>query len=594
MVAFATPIFNGFKADPYVFGTLLVALSTPGILLFFTGLFARAQGQAAAANALVLEAANHLLLPSAAASEAGRTHAQSLRHEAEAVERAMTQAVTVLQSFTGELETRRNSLFEATGASVEKTEGLIRQLGVERSALENLTHTIHTQLTEIGSTVPKQANILAQALKTAGNEVHNAEETLENRMLAFDAAEDRLISRMRDIDALAQSTAAYTERLEALVGQIESRLVDTTKLIDASVKAGEIASTAAHSTGQALQDAVSDALDGARIANEDIAARTIETAREAALAIKALKQAGGQTQEMFQTVAEQARLESARIDDQTNDALMRLKNTNGAGAWVKPQIPRTPDANPVLRNPPEYQAPSSSNRIDPDSTEDTIFEAIEDEWLEDEPDTARNETSNGTQEETSVHDTTFAHDASFIFTDLDTPSDTPIRLSRLSEATTSATPDQTPPNLPTPSTPNRGDNSSWGNILADVDRAASRELPPREETAEFLVIAFEKAGLDLHQIFNPKDKKRIAVAARRGDYARRSAIKEGARRYMDATESLLSNDAELKHAAHVFLEYENSEALNALEKTHKSNKNAGIRLALYLLLDAAVGKARAA
>ncbi|MEL7113315.1 MAG: hypothetical protein AAGK93_10320, partial [Pseudomonadota bacterium] len=41
-------------------------------------------------------------------------------------------------------------------------------------------------------------------------------------------------------------------------------------------------------------------------------------------------------------------------------------------------------------------------------------------------------------------------------------------------------------------------------------------------------------------------------------------------------------------ASRDFLALEESDALNALENTHASNKNASARLATYLLLDAAV------
>ena len=115
-----------------------------------------------------------------------------------------------------------------------------------------------------------------------------------------------------------------------------------------------------------------------------------------------------------------------------------------------------------------------------------------------------------------------------------------------------------------------------------------RSTLSREETAEALLNQLQDSGIKLTDIFRPKDKKRIAQAARKGEDQRRSAINSQVGRQVERVRQRLRGNLEMMTLARDFLALEESDALNALENTHASNKNASARLATYLLLDAAV------
>ena len=129
--------------------------------------------------------------------------------------------------------------------------------------------------------------------------------------------------------------------------------------------------------------------------------------------------------------------------------------------------------------------------------------------------------------------------------------------------------------------------NSLSDIIADMERD-ERSTLSREETAETLLDQLQESGIRLNEIFRPKDKKKIAFAARKGDKQRRSAISQHAGRQVERVRQRLRGNLELMTLARDFLALEESDALNALENTHASNKNASPRLATYLLLDAAV------
>jgi len=131
----------------------------------------------------------------------------------------------------------------------------------------------------------------------------------------------------------------------------------------------------------------------------------------------------------------------------------------------------------------------------------------------------------------------------------------------------------------------RGDSLS--DIIADMERD-ERSTLSREETAEALLGQLKESGIQLTDVFRPKDKKKIAHAARKGDDHRRSATNQQVGRQVERVRQRLRGNLEMMTLARDFLALEESDALNALENTHASNKNASARLATYLLLDAAV------
>ena len=131
-----------------------------------------------------------------------------------------------------------------------------------------------------------------------------------------------------------------------------------------------------------------------------------------------------------------------------------------------------------------------------------------------------------------------------------------------------------------------GDNSLSA-IIADMERDDRPSLS-REETAERLLDRLQDSGIQLTDVFRPKDKKKVAMAARKGEKQRHSAINNSAGRQVERVRQRLRNDSDLMSLARDFVSLEESDALNALENTHGTNKNASARLAAYLLLDAAL------
>lgn len=131
-----------------------------------------------------------------------------------------------------------------------------------------------------------------------------------------------------------------------------------------------------------------------------------------------------------------------------------------------------------------------------------------------------------------------------------------------------------------------GSEMGWRDIISDM----SRQDPPRdrEDIADTMIQRLQSSGIQLPEAFRPKAKRRIAEAARRGDKQRKAATIEQAGRQVERVTQRLRNDDVLLELARSFVEMEQEDALNALEQTQKTSRNASPRLAAYLLLDAAL------
>tara|TARA_R110000803_G_C11954399_1_gene318038 strand:+ start:88 stop:771 length:684 start_codon:yes stop_codon:yes gene_type:complete len=129
----------------------------------------------------------------------------------------------------------------------------------------------------------------------------------------------------------------------------------------------------------------------------------------------------------------------------------------------------------------------------------------------------------------------------------------------------------------------------WRDIISDMSRDETGATPDREDIADELIQRLQTSGILLPEAFRPKAKRKIAEAARNGERERRAAIMDNAGRQVERVTQRLRSDRDLQALAREFISLEEEDALNALEQTQKTSRNASPRLAAYLLLDAAAG-----
>lgn len=593
-----------------------IAAALPGALIIMAGYMARTNRRATAANELVLQAAKRLLSPADAAGQEGQLFADQMKQAASEIDRAMAHAISAMKAMSGEIGDERMRLESVSYASADNARDLSNRLAAEREALESLAHDLKAQISEMNEAIPRQASMMVNASKQAGEEVSRADKALEGRLAGMQAAGEGLARKLLDLDALAQEASTRTESLTFAVSRVEEKLERSRKTVDAAVRAGEIAAAAASTTGDALKDAVSSALDGARLANSEINQSTRGAAEETARALAELRIAGQAAASAIESAARAARAQQNMLPkpDETPAA---------APTYTPPPAPRiTPAPEPASFNRAATHHVNGANQTETpsaikppvittppplvDTPDDApVFESRSKPRNEPAPQTARSSFLAMSSETTasSEEDLFDANADALAATALSESGDTPEPLNlrrRFDDPPHDAEDDAAAPpqvinaNGRTNGNGNGNGHSSansdmgWKDILSDIDREdIVAPLEGREEIAEALLDTLQESGIRLPEAFRPKAKRKIASAARNGEEARRGAINDQAGKQVERVYKRLRADRDLMHLARQFHVLEEEDALNALEQTQKTNRNCSARLAAYLLLDAA-------
>jgi len=561
----------------------LIAIILPGLMLVLAGMMAREQARATAANAVVLEAAARLLLPSETMADEARVFADEMSKASAEVDRSMGHALSAMKAMAGEIGDERQRLESVTYASADNARDLASRLGNERNGLEQLAKDLREQTDLLNDAIPEQATLMVASAKAAATEVSAAEDALQGRLAALDQTGRGLAQKISAMDTLAAEAGERNETLLFAIARMEEKLEQSRKTVETAARAGELAAAAAGTTGDRLLESVKVALDGAKDASSQIQNQTFEASESAARALAELKDAGQQAAAAVRAAGMAARAEmdiSERRATNTSQALLkktqavelRVATTGSNGERIKPAAESTFVPKPASQ--PVVQSPSRA-------VEEDLFDASADRMaramLEEAGTDAASELagSNGHTPNGNGH----AHTTNDLDDDFDDIED-----DELDSFETSASfgPED---EIEIGTTRMGGDSLS--DIIADMERD-ERSTLSREETAEALLGQLQESGIQLSDVFRPKDKKKIAQAARKGEDHRRNATSQQVGRQVDRVRQRLRGNLEMMTLARDFLALEESDALNALENTHASSKNASARLATYLLLDAAV------
>ncbi len=588
----------------------------PALLMVAAGQMARANRRAAAANALVLEAAARLMAPAREAGHEGITFAEQMKQSASEIDRAMAHALSAMKAMAGEIGDERLRLESVSYAAADNARDLSERLGEERHALENLARDLRAQVTAMNEAIPRQAQLMVSAARAASEEVGRADAALEQRLIAMHHAGEELTRRLESLDDLARDASGRTEALTFSISRVEDKLEHSRRTVDAAVRASEVAAAAAATTGDALKNAVSSAIEGARHANAEINAATRAAAEEAARSLTKLRETGEQAAYALRAAGLAARLESEALDRLAGPYMPA--GSAAASAPLTPPAVRTPisapqQAQPFQNGPAQSPRPSAYGNaaITPPSApsrpsmDDDLFEASAEAMIA----AAR---AGGDHDILDPAPPISARPAPPTPARNDDPP--PVTLRRRHDDTPPETPRRRASDYaPAPSSPGSHGNGSangaggynghngnghsssngsgpapWREIISDISKDQAPPQADRETVAEAVVERLQNSGIPLSDAFKPKAKRRIAEAAQRGEKDRHAATIEQGGKQFDRVVQRLRGDPRLMEMARQFVRFERADALAALEQTQSTSRNASPRLAAFLLLDAAL------
>ncbi len=573
----------------------------PGLIIIFAGFMARQTRRTHEANVLLLEASQALLTPAQSATEEIRNLAEATRHSTILINGASASALASLKETNEEMAKERMRAESVGYAMADNARDLTQRLAEERAALEKLSRALSEQVLSMGDALPKQAAAMQEATEQAKQDVAKTDAELATRIEAIKKASSTLATRLLDLDAIARDAAGRADALQTTITRIESRLSQTHKTVEMAERASTMAVDAAAQTSDALQNAVSTALDGARDANREIAEKTRLIQDSSRQAMEDLHKTGvlaasaaARVQEQARGIATDAPPPPPVPETQLQSQLQKPETAQISAADIqKFEAANTPAPRP--RKSPtikEISLPSAAKRpvktrrvyhdeIDP--VADTRPQAQDDDLFE-------------AQEATLAQDTHGNAQPAITLTK-ENPQIPPLELGSIDSPILL---NQAAIDKPAPS---GAQGHQWRDIIADISEtpdplearaqqqkktAHSAQLPLREETANELMSRLQSSGIPLPTAIRHKDKKKIAAAARKDDQARRHAIRSAAGGEVDRVYNRLRKDDQLFNLAQRFVDAEKSEALKALDDTSHSRRHASARLSAYLLVDAAL------
>ncbi len=505
----------------------------PGFVLVLAGIIGRQSIRSRAANALIMQAASQLLTPARSATAEINTLADATRESTRSIDITTGDALASMKAMHEALSAERLRAESVSYAMADNARELTTRLADERKGLETLTRAMEAQADMMRDVIPKQSAAMVAAAKAAGEEVRAADEALEARLNHLKQAGSTLAVRLTDLDAIARDAATRTDGLVKSIADIEDKLSRSDKTVENAKQSSAMAVEAASSVGQALQDAVSSALDGAREANEEIDRISRKLHEDTARAITELRIAG-----IDATNGHAAPLPKRHRPNDIHMPLHQEPSQEDASAHgingsapahngaISADTPSTfPSDSPALSVPP---------RTAPTATDSDLFDG-------------------NPAEQTNA-----------------------------------------PPHIHVDPTHRQEQATGWSDIISDLDSEAHQgsitnlDEMDRQAIAISLMDRLQTSGIALPTIFRPRDKKKIAAASRKSAKARRVATRNLSGAEVDRVYNRIRKDQELNAMAHAFVDFEQDEALKALAETSGTARPASPRLAAFLLTDAAL------
>lgn len=596
------------QQPPLVLAGGAAAVFAPGLALICAGIMARESARSARANAIVLSSARLLLEPAESSREEISSLAEAVARETQMLNHALHDTRARLDGLKEDIEGSVSAALKAAEIVRVDSEVLIHKMGSERESLTQLAEGLRGQAESLAKSIPRHAQMMAEAARAAQEQVRQADTTLDQRLRDMTETSGHLAQRISQLDTMGAESRKRAQNLASVLMRLDEQLVQSTRMVEAATKAGELASAATKSTAESLRDTVSDALASALKATETINSRSAQAADDARKAMSALKDAGTQAEATTRAAAHAARAhadETEKRVNQLSDTLFRTatRATNAAEEGLErarariekasllvgrmkgetetssvddlilepeliaqvvaatqpqPEPPHTDQpfplfgARPTATAAPPPAPPPAPQHREPQHREPQVREPAPQAAARDE------------RVFSVVRNDRPADDELVL--------DRPMTLRRAPERDPIFDDDMPP-------------SASWRGLLSGIDDIAPHA---HEQHPGAIIDRLDRAGVRMPSV-KASDLRRIANAAHQGERQRRRATRDTVPSEIQRVSRLLESDRDLQHAARNFVAQEEPDALRALSLSDRSREDAAPRLSAYLVLDAALG-----
>jgi len=596
-----------FAQPPLVLAGGFAALFAPGLALVCAGIMAREGARSAQANAIVLTSAKLLLEP----AETSRTEIVSLGEavafQTQALSRAMVDTRTRLDALKTDIDASVTSALKAAEIVRADSEVLVGKMSAERHNLTQLAENLRTQSDQLAKAIPRHAQLMSEATRAAQDQVRQADSTLDQRLRDLNETAGHLAQRINQIDTMGAESRKRAQGLASVLMRLDEQLVQSTRMVEAATKAGELAAAATKSTAETLRETMSDAIGSALKATETISSRSTQASEDARQSMTLLKEAALQAEATTKAASHAARAhadETEKRINQLSDTLFKTatRATNAAEDGLERARARIEKASLLIGRmrdesetssvddlileplppapmltlaprptlvppapvyvPPPVQAAPVAPALAPDRPF-PLFGAREAAPVQ-----TQKPTASSFDRDDPAFDLTRgdgAHDDELVLEQVASPS--PRRDADFFFADDARR------------------NDSWRDLLGGIE---APQPQVREQSAGAMIERLDRAGVRLH-VVKAADLRRIANASSHGERQRRRATHETAPAEIQRVTRMLETDRDMQTAAREFVSREAADALRVLSMAGRAREDAAPRLSAYLLLDTALG-----
>ncbi len=593
-------------------GGFAVVFAT-GLALVVAGIMAREGSRSAQANQVVLTSARLLLEPADVAHGEVTSLAQAITHETQILNKALSETRQRLDGMKHDIETSVSAALKAAEIVRADSEVLVHKMSSERTSLNQLAESLRNQAESLAKSIPRHAQMMSEAARAAQEQVRQADATLDQRLRDLQETAGHLATRIDQLDTMGAESRKRAQNLGGALMRLDEQLVQSTRMVEAATKAGELAQAAAKSTAESLRDTVSDALGSAMKATETINTKSAQAAEEARAAMTALKDVAQQAEATTRAATMAARQHAEETEKRANhlsDSLFRVatRATNAAEDGLERARARIEKASLLIGQ------MRDDHNDHPSSVDDLILEPEKQHVPIDELilQPAPQPLPPPVQTQAPQPQPTPPRPQAPLFVVSDTPRPQPPKPTASAafddpawnpqrgdgahddelvlETIAGPRPVPNPPADPfreTYSTDRTASsNATWRGLLSGIE-----EVHPqvREHSAGQMIDRLDRAGVRLQHVVKASDLRRIATASTHGDRQRRRAIRDVAPIEIQRVARMLETDRDLQLAARTFVSNEEPDALRVLSMAERAREDAAPRLSAYLLLDAALG-----
>jgi hypothetical protein len=608
--------FDGiFAQPPLVLAGGFAALFAPGLALICAGIMAREGARSAEANAVVLNSARMLLEPAESSRAEVASLGEAVAQQTQLFSRALADTRSRLDALKTDFDSSVTAAMKAAEIVRADSEVLVGKMSAERQSLAQLAENIRTQSDQLAKAIPRHAQLMTEATRAAQDQVRQSDTTLDQRLRDLNEAAGHLAQRINQIDTMGAESRKRAQNLASVLMRLDEQLVQSTRMVEAATKAGELAAAATKSTAETLRDTMSDAIGSALQATETMTTRSAQASEDARQSLTLMKEAALQAEATTKAAAHAARAhadETEKRINQLSDTLFRTatRATNVAEDGLERARARIEKASLLVGRMKDDVAPSS--------VDDLILEPVKPEPqlyaipkaaptpppapapVASKPEADRPFPLFGVREAAPAPiqaapvppppaQPAYVQAKPTAFSAvLDDPALDPMRGDGAHDDELVldhvASPQARRDDFFFETEPKRDD--SWRDLLGGIDQPHAPQV--REQSAGAMIDRLDRAGVRLH-VVKAADLRRIANASNQGERQRRRATHETAPSEVQRVTRMLETDRDLQLAAREFVSREAPDALRVLSLAGRAREDAAPRLSAYLLLDTALG-----